>query len=214
MRIFNRASVKVATAPTNEPVDLTLVKEYLKIDESNTSEDATLLLYISAARQFAESYLRRKLMTQTLELWLDFAPNDDYQSRFRSETNYYENLNRGREIELPYAPIQSITSFKYYTQNNTETTYSSSNYFLDGEGARLVLNQGQNFPTDLRVRASIKITYVAGYGDNDENVPAAIRQSILEHIYKMYECKITGCDAPDVCKQTYDAYKQIDMMGF
>ncbi|NIP96558.1 MAG: hypothetical protein GWO24_25240, partial [Akkermansiaceae bacterium] len=87
-----------------------------------------------AARTLAEQVQGRALITQTWDLTLDGWPAKGY-------------------FELPRAPLQSITSIKYYDEDDTEATVDSGTYFVDiaSEPGRVVLNSGESWPsTTLR----------------------------------------------------------------
>ena len=184
-----RKSIALITAPTSEPVTLAEVKAWARID--STDEDALINSLIISARQEVEKYLKRALITQTLELTLDmiksaadnFIGDGTYDIAI---TELYSGLPR--EITLPYAPIQSITSVTTYDLSNTSAVYSSANYTLDIAGSRFVLNYGAIWTTNLRYSASVKIRYLAGYG-TAANVPQAIKIAIMSYVQDIYESR-------------------------
>ena len=59
---------------------------------------------------------------------------------------------------------------------------------LDSAGvpARLVLRNGESYPTGLRVANAIEITYVAGYG-NASDVPQDIKHACLLYTAYLFE---------------------------
>ena len=62
-------SLKVTAAPASEPVSLTDLKTWLRIDW--TDDDAWLSLLIQDARAWVESHTSRALITQTLQgVWM------------------------------------------------------------------------------------------------------------------------------------------------
>jgi uncharacterized phiE125 gp8 family phage protein len=70
-----------------------------------------------------------------------------------------------------------------------ENTFASSNYVVDTHSTpgRIVLKSGVNWPSeDLQVGAPITITYVAGFGDEND-VPDAYKQAMLLLVGHMYE---------------------------
>jgi hypothetical protein len=184
-----RNSATLITAPSSEPVTLQEAKSWARITDDE--ENALINTLIVAARQEAEKYLRSVLITQTWELTIDLCSGslDDklgdgvYQIAI---SELYGSLPNA--ISLPYAPIQSITSVKYYDLNNTEATYSSDNYTLDTAGGRLLLNYGAVWPSNMRRNASLKIRYVAGYGTG-ANVPAQIKIAMMGYVQSMYESR-------------------------
>ena len=205
-----RQSFAITSAPAAEPVSVSEVKQYLRVDGS--SDDDLLTDMIVAARGMAEEYLRRSLITQTVKLTMDWFPrreNGDWWDGVReiaiSELSHEEDY-----IKLPMAPIQSISSIVTYSDGNQASTFSASNYRLDAAGARVMLNDGQVWPSDLRARQAVEITYVAGYGDEASDVPAAIRQAIMQMVNSLYNSR--GCDSgiSDSAKMLMRPYRIID----
>lgn len=211
---FNRRSINVTAAPDVLVVTVEEMKDSLRID--GTDDDQLLELYIKSAIDAAQQYCRRSFITQTRELVMDgFTPDgDEAAARLGSgvfnipRTVFY--LSTG-EIELPYGPVQSVTSIKTFDTDNTESTFSADNYEMEAD--RIFLNQGVVWPSSLRNRAAVKVTYVSGYGDEADDVPAAIRQGIRGHVQQMYECRGI-CDLSDACKRLFDGYKLYDEFGF
>lgn len=148
----------VVTGPTAEPVTLTEVKRQLFLAESDTSQDVELISRIQAAREQWEHDTDSYLLTQTLSVTAE---------RFE-----------GREIELPGRPIQSITHVKYYDENATLQTLSTSVYSFNATEREIELKWNETWPvTEIRWDA-VKVTYVAGYSSIAE-ISAIAKQAIL-----------------------------------
>jgi len=137
-------------------------------------EDTLLLGWITAARKWAEKYQNRAYITQTWELYLREFPNCDF-------------------IRMPWAPLQSIASLKYYETDETENTMSASYYHVDikEEPGKIVLAYGQVWPTTtLRTVNGVIIQYIAGYGDAAADVPDETKlalKMIVGHFYENRE---------------------------
>lgn len=210
---YNRASLTLLTAPVSEPVTLSDVKDYLRID--GTADDSLISDMIAGARDMVEKYLKRALITQTWKLTLDTFP----ASRGRRYDSYngvmdvpqMEYYDYGDSINLAKLPIQSISSIVTYDTANTSSTYAASNYTLDSASGRIFLNDGSVWPTDLRERAAIEITYVAGYGDAASDVPPTIRQGIKSLVGQMYETR-GMCEMSCECKSLLSPYKLFDSL--
>lgn len=205
-----RRSVTLVTAPAVEPVSLSDAKLWAKVDD--TADDDLITALIVAARESAEQFLRRSLITQTWKLAIDLSPSDCYDDLGDGVYDLPVSVLYGglpSVIQLPKGPIQSISSVKTYDLDNTESTYSSSNYTVDTDGDRFTLNFGSIWPANLRSAAAAIITYVAGYGDAATDVPQAIRTAILMHVQKMYDGRIV-CDMPDGCQQLLRQYRIMD----
>ena len=55
----------------------------------------------------------------------------------------------------------------------------------------------------------LKVSYVAGYGDNSSDIPANIRQGLLYHIANIYENREAAVTIPYLAKQLYANYMEI-----
>lgn len=161
-------TLTVKTPPATEPVSLSTVKDHLRID--TTDQDSALSNLIQAARERAERYLARALITQTLELRLDRFPS---------------------MIELPRPPIQSMDTITYIDPDGVEQTLAS--YDADTEGARIIPSHGSDWPTTRVTVNAVTVTYTAGYGDAAD-VPEAIKQGMLVQIERMYDRHDTDYD--------------------
>lgn len=135
-----------------------------------SAEDSLLTALIQAAREYAEGYQNRALITQTWELVLDDWPNEDY-------------------IDIPLPPLQSVTDIKYKDTAGDETTWDDANYIVDIDSflGRVALAYGCSWPsTALYPVAGIRIKFVAGYG-LATSVPAVTKAAILLLIGHLYE---------------------------
>ena len=202
------AGLTVNTAPTQEPVTLQEVKEYLRVDDS--TDERIIRPFIETARRFCEEHTGRALMTQTLTLFLDaFEDIEDplwEGMRTGPYINYYKNY-----VVLPRSPVASVTHVKTFDDADTETTFAATKYYLDSarEPARIVLRTGETFPTALRVANAIEVKYIAGY-TSQYNVPEPLRLGILQHIAYLYEHRGDMYDAklpyPPMLRALYAPY--------
>lgn len=136
-------SLTLITAPSTEPVTLSDMKLYLRVD--GTSHDTTLTALLAAARDYAQKRQRRAYITQTWELTLDAFP--------------------AMPIELPYAPLATVTSIKYTDEDGAETTVSSSNYVVDTSSTpgRVALKNDYSWPSvTLKEVGGFKLRYTCG----------------------------------------------------
>ena len=150
----------------NEPVTLTEAKAQVR--QTLTTEDTYLGTLIVGARNRAEEYLSRGLFTQTWKLTQDAW---------------------SEAIWLPRAaPLQSVTSVKYYDDTGTLQTVATSTYLVDvvSEPAKIDLAPYQIWPVLQPHRAgAVEITYVVGWTDV-ANIPQAIKlglQLLIAHWY-------------------------------
>lgn len=158
------------TGPTVEPVSTNEAREYLKVDDS--TDDRMLHAQIRAVREEAEVFTRRSFLEQTWEMAID------------------GEISRA-VLEVPRPPLISVTSIKYYSKDNTENTYGSSNYTVETSGTpgRVFLNDGAEWPSDLRAFRSIVVTYKAGFGTSPTAIPPLIIEAILRQLSHLYEDK-------------------------
>lgn len=114
--------IEVVTAPTLEPVSLFEVKDMLRLDHDDHEEDDSLQQMIGAARGICEEYQDRAYVTQTLRLWLDAFPSEDY-------------------IELRRPPLQepSVTAGSFVTGTVYRiTAVGTTDFTLIGASASTV----------------------------------------------------------------------------
>lgn len=171
------AKYSIITPPATEPVTVAEAKEHCFVESSNTDWDTYFSTLIQAAREYAERYLGRALMPQTII---------DYYDCFPSVTD--QNPYGG--IELRWTPVASVTSVKYLDGDGNEQTYSISNYKTDlvAEPAFVMPAYSTNWPTNRDEVNSVYVEYVAGYADAD-TVPQAIKQAMLLAIKETFDCR-------------------------
>lgn len=147
-------------------------------DEPTTSEDDLLTALISTTRRQAESILGRALITQTWNYYLDCFPDGD--------------------LEIPFPPLQSVTSITYTESDDTSAygnTFSSTYYSVDtdSEPGRVVLNYGQSWASGtLATKNPIKVIFVGGYGATGSTIPEPITTWIKMAAAHLYENRESG----------------------
>lgn len=158
--------LKLYAAPAEEPVTLGEAKAHLRIEHD--SDDDKLNALIQAARQWAEEYLWRGIVTQTWEATLDAFPDSGV-------------------IELAKGHLGSVTHVKYLDTNGVEQTLSTALYTADGLSVppKIRLTYGESWPTTRDVWNAVTVRYVVGWAVAD--VPEPIRQGILLLVSEMYE---------------------------
>ena len=157
----------IKTAPTEKALTLADVKTHLKRDDND--ENGYLNLLIDSAQEYAEAHQERRFITQT---W----------------TGKFERFQN--EFLLPFPPLQSVTSVKYYNDSDVLTTVGTSMYEVDPGGhnelARVVLADGESWPSDVDERVNpIEIEFIVGYGDTHTSVPAKTKNWMLLQIGSM-----------------------------
>jgi len=145
--------VKIITDVTDEPVTLEELKAFCQVDDDYAVTEGRLLMFMKAAREVLEKELNLSLATKTLQWQWD-----------------------GSEAEIPYGPIQSITSLNSVVDPDTLITdYAISGldfkrigmpYFND---CYIIYPVGYN-----ETYGAFNMTYVAGY----EVLPSALKTAI------------------------------------
>lgn len=153
---------ELVTAPSDGalPIDLATAKKWLRV--THALEDDVITAVYTSVIETLERMTNRKLSTQTWRIYLDDFPRCDSVDFNQSA---YRNLTEVSSIELPFTPIQSLTSIKYYDQDNNLQTLNSTNYEVDDkkEPSTIYLNQ-----------------YNAGYWPNTRTKPNAV---IIEGVF-------------------------------
>ena len=155
--------IKVTTAPASEPITLSEVKLWLKIEEGETVEDTLLNSLITASRQWVESHCGISIMPQTI--------TESYDCWYRL-------------FCLQRNPVVSVTAIKY-TIDEVLTVYSSDDYVVDLYSTPTRILITGDAPTVDDVPGTIKIEYVSGYADA-ATVPGPIKTALLYKIGSMY----------------------------
>tara|TARA_Y100000114_G_scaffold61189_1_gene56168 strand:- start:3450 stop:4112 length:663 start_codon:yes stop_codon:yes gene_type:complete len=207
------AGLSVVTAPTTEPLTRTEVKSFLRID---TTDDDTLVdVLIETARQFAEEYMGRTLINTTYKLSLDGFIENQVPIKEGLYTAPYLSFYK-QYIELPRPPLVSVTHIKTFDDDNTETTYASTKYHVDTarNPGRIVLKDGETWPTSLRTANGVEVTYVGGYGATASSVPSPIKVGMRQHITYLYEhrgdVEQNLGNFPILAKQLYQPFRVLN----
>ena len=195
---------KVTTAPTIEPITLEEVKEHLRL--TSTNEDDLILDYIASARQMAEDITGRKFINQTLTGYVDSFGRGNVHGKWWTGTQtgtYFTHLLDGKAfVDFDWTPVSSITQVDTIDDDNVETVYDSSNYYLenydDDMPARMHLNNNATLPTDFRAQNAVKVQYVAGYGATRSSVPQKLRHAIKMMTAVLYN-KRGDCEDGESC---------------
>lgn len=192
----------VIQEPVNLAVSLDTVKDHLKID--NTDSDAELTLLIKAATGIAENYTRRIFIN----------------TGFRTYRCCFLDC-----FELKRSKFQSLQKYEYL-QSGSFVTIDSSLYYITDDTAysKIILNNGASYPDDLDVNEqAIKIEFTAGYGADEADIPYDLRVALLNHIAALFENR-GDCDnassittvpsiqnLPATSRIVYDLYRLQDV---
>ena len=161
-----RCANSTRAAPSVEPLEPARLKGPMRVDY--TDDDVELLDAITEARDWAEQFLGRALITQTI-------------------TEKFCTL--GDTLELRWPAVQSITSVTYVDADGDTQTLAATVYELgDHLGIGQVrLKYNQTWPTTRTQADAVTCVYVAGYGAAASNVPKAIQNAMIAYIQYRYD---------------------------
>lgn len=157
------------TGPAAEPLTRAEAKAYLKVDSDDENDLVDSL--IVAARQMAEAYTARQLITATYTQVYDDFP-DLYGP-----------------ICLARSPLGAVSSIAYTDTNGDAQTLATSVYETQTSdvGAEIVLKPSQVWPSvQSDKRGAVTVTYTAGYGSASTDVPESARTGMLLLIGDLY----------------------------
>lgn len=181
--VFKR--LEELTAPAEQPITLSLLKSHLRV--SHNAEDSYLSSLIPVATEMVERYLSRRLVVRSVRMWMDFIPGTGneytlYGAGTAQIPVRYANIGMFRWFELQGAPVTTIDSMEYIANDGSVNVFPSSLYIKDyvdqDMPARILLQRGAVWPTDLQVAHSLRVTYNLGYGAAAA-VPATLKQAVL-----------------------------------
>ncbi len=201
------SAIAVVTPP-DPLIEIDQVRRHIRIDTDD--EDDLLAIYLAAATAMAEQFLGRALVTQTLR-WVMAHSVPPNQFPLYPFTAFilplwmpYSMLFR-HPVELPRAPVQSVSSVSTGQWGQADAVLDPSTYDLDitTEPGRIrLLNGAASFPSDHLI-----VEFVAGYGVPSA-VPKPIMMAILLLTAFLYENRgDAGGDMPPAASALLWPYK-------
>lgn len=130
---------------------------------TTSSEDALIELYLASALQSVEQYTGRALIERQFLLVLDDFPC-------------------GGEIEIPIGGLTAVDSVQYRDTDGVLQTWDDANYTVGTVRPLgcIVRGLGVPWPTiQLSVAEAVQITFTAGYGVDEADLPPNLRHAIL-----------------------------------
>ena len=172
--------LRTVTPAAVEPVTLGEAKGHARVTQSK--DDSLVEIMIAAAREQAELFLNRQLITATLEMTLDRFPGGAFN---------FGGILHGSTgtIFLPRSPLQTVNSIDFVDVSGSTAPVALADVKIDSnsEPARITPKVGFVWPvTELEIN-SVIINYDAGYGPAETDVPGAIRLAILMGVADFYE---------------------------
>ena len=184
-------NLTLITPPTVEPVSLTDIKSYLRLDDiTDPVQDAYLNVLISVAREYCEDTQHRAYITQTWEVALQGFP-------FYSSDPMNSNI-RGSVIEIPKGTLQTINSITYKDTNGVVSTLTPEvDYVTSNRGiiGRVSPPFGMVFPLAILYPLDpVIINFTCGYGDTASKIPFKVIQAMYMLVAHWYENRMVISD--------------------
>lgn len=165
--------VTVVTAPTAEIVTLTEAKNYLRVDYSE--DDVLIQDLIDTARIRLEQYASIAMSPRTLKA---VAYVDEF-------------------IELPYAPINTITKVEYLNGSDW-VEMTAGDYIILGDTTKKIVMKSIS-------HNEFRFTYTCGY----TTTPESIKTALLKMVSDLYEYRESSVEASRPNANLTTAYELI-----
>lgn len=211
---YNRKSVSVTASSDSPAISLTDMKSFLRVDD--TADDVQIIAYIATATEIVKEYLRVALLTETFVLKADGFTDGYGDDRLLALGPGVHTASRpyvlggGETLDLPFAPLQSVTSVVTFDRGNNASTYDAARYQVALTSGRIYLNEGEVWPSDLRAQDAVQVTYVAGYGSG--SIPAPILEAIRIYVEALYDGSCEGVNMQ--MRQMLAPYRRMDELAF
>lgn len=185
------------------------MRDFARVD--GPFDDAVIGGLLVTARDLAENYLRRSLLTRTLRGFLNHFPGysrgagaSGTIAEFSTQhlDNFTHNLITVRgeavgdadgRIHLPFPPLRDVISVKYYDTNGALQTMNAGDYIVDTDGSLVSPAYGKWWPPTRDIPNAVTVDYHAGYGVAGD-VPESIKTWIKRKTADLYENRETRDD--------------------
>jgi hypothetical protein len=185
---------RVTDPPNVLPVELSDVKQYLKVTTSN--DDALITALITQATDFAEKFTKRDFITRTYQTFRDYFPrwcdSEGYYSCGAIPTRGVNAITvAGGNIgfELRRSPLQEVSAVEYLV-DTVFTIVPTSIYYttVEDDYSEVLTLPDEEWPEDADKRLqAIRITFLTGFGDDSSAMPSWVTIGINQHVAAMYE---------------------------
>ena len=168
------------TGPTSTAISLAEAKAFLRVDSDYDDDDTYITSLIDVGTQVVEEFTRRRLITQTYNIFYDEFPP---------------------YIDLQVGEVASVTHVKYYDTDNSLQTLAASNYDVDTKvrPGRIYESENGDFPNTYERPNAVEVEFIVGGTASD--VPAPIVQAIYIIVGRYYENRqdvVTGTIASEL----------------
>jgi len=165
-------SMALATAPAVEPLTYAEAKLWLRLPDDTDETLVTSL--IAEARAKVEQDTGLRLITQAWDVSGDAFPEDG--------------------ICLPVEPLLSVTSLKVTSVAGVQSTVASTVYQVDTAHSppRILLADGQSWPSDIRLAQGIVARVSVGYGAAKSAIPGPLINACRQLVSMWYTASRMG----------------------
>ena len=182
----------LVTRPTSEPLTLAEARAHLRIE--TTELDAVIAAELMAAREYVEGQTRRALAPQTWDFTFDFG---------------WPMVGCEYRIDLPLAPVVSVTSVTYVDDAGATQTLAANQYQVAGLGPdglpRIVPAYNVTWPAVRCQREAITVRCVCGYEVGSPArvmIPEALRQAIKLQLELLHDRDTTARETIEMARDS------------
>lgn len=156
---------ELVTAPAAEPLSVTAAKAHARTEHSG--EDATFTALIASARRYVEQDCGLALIDQT----------------WRAYFNTWDELG----LRLRPHPVSAITEIAVWDGSAFEAQTVGDFQLLAGRPAALIPNDDTAPAIPQRARQGIRVTFTAGFGATEADIPDDLRTAMNQLVTHWYE---------------------------
>lgn len=188
-------SLALLTPAPVEPVSLAEARLRLRIGD--TVHDDAIRQWIRAARERVERDTGRACLSQT---WVERRDSWEGGGRLTAF---------GSQFRLPRPPLIALEAITTYDEDGTPSDIDPAAFFVDtlADPGRISPRPGTDWPQPGRAAGGIEIRFRAGYGDTPADVPAALREAILQLVVAMAEGR--GDAMPPLAESLIAPYRSV-----
>lgn len=160
-------ALTLISGPDTEPVSVAAAKAHLRVDAAD--EDGLIASLITTARLQVEAAFGLALTAQTWALSIARRP-------------------RGGCVVLPLRPVRRVNQVSLRAANGRTMRVEPAHYDVDltGEVARITARSGAWWPAGDDCNG-LDIEFVAGFGNQADDVPGNIRQAVMLLVAHWFE---------------------------
>lgn len=174
-------TITIVTPPASEPVSLAEAKLFLRVDHAE--EDDLITTLIVAAREAVEAGCGRALIKRRVRESLDIWRRDAVGG-----------------ATLGLGPVSSVVTVRLMADNGSQSVIDPDRYRLEGAGDRPRLVFASGVPAILRSAGGVEIEYDAGYAEAADELPVALRLSLLQIVASLYEARQGAAAIPEAAR--------------